>query len=198
MAATNPHEIEVKLRLLNLDAFSRAGIVLEIEAERHFEDNWLLDFPGNYLGARAAILRVRSTGVGSGAITYKERAAEDEHTSRFKKRIEIETAIDDPMSALSIFERLGFRKWFRYQKYRTIYRALLPSPRDGSKLHLMVDETPVGNFMELEGAEDAISQALYLLGVTPADYILESYLAIQAEHCRRQGKPLEDMIFDEK
>jgi adenylate cyclase class 2 len=194
MATATPHEIEVKLRLDDLDAFSRAGIVLDLEAARHFEDNWLLDSYDQYLGARAAILRVRSAG-GRGFITFKERIGEDVQASQFKKRIEIETTIDDPEVALTIFERLGYHKWFRYQKYRTVYRAALP---DGSQLSLMVDETPVGNFMELEGEEDKIARAVELLGVSPSEYILDSYLAIQAEHCRRQGKPLEDMVFDEK
>lgn len=191
MSATTPHEIEVKLRFDNLDAFARAGIILEIETARHFEDNWLLDSADQKLSARAAILRVRSA-AGKGFITYKENADDDAPASQFKKRVEIETAIDDPESAVAIFERLGFRKWFRYQKHRTVYRATLP---DGSKLQVMFDETPLGDFVELEGEEEAIARGVELLGVTPAEYILESYLAIQAEHCRRQGKPLEDMIF---
>jgi adenylate cyclase class 2 len=187
---TSPHEIEVKLRFNGLDAFARAGIALEIETARHFEDNWLLDSSDQYLSERASILRVRSS-AGRGAITYKEKA-DAAPASQFKKRIEIETVIDEPESAVTIFERLGYRKWFRYQKYRTVYQATLPC---GSKLHVMIDETPLGPFVELEGEEEVIARAVKLLGVTPAEYILESYLAIQAEHCRRQGKPLEDMIF---
>ncbi|MCI0524891.1 MAG: class IV adenylate cyclase [Acidobacteria bacterium] len=194
MSATPPHEIEVKLRFKGLDAFARAGIVLEVETPRHFEDNWLLDSPDQYLGERAAILRVRSA-AGRGTITFKGEASNDAPASQFKKRVEIETAIDDPESAVAILERLGYRIWFRYQKYRTVYRATLP---DGSTLSLMIDETPTGDFAELEGEEDVIARAVELLGVTPAEYILESYLAIQAELCRRQGKPLEDMIFAEK
>jgi adenylate cyclase, class 2 len=93
---------------------------------------------------------------------------------------------------VAVFERLGYRKWFRYQKFRTVYRAKLP---DGSELHVMFDETPLGPYVELEGEEDIIARAVELLGVTPGEYVLESYLAIQAEHCRRQGKPLGDMIF---
>jgi adenylate cyclase, class 2 len=191
---TPPHEIEVKLRFDDLAAFARAGIALEVETSRHFEDNWLLDSPDQYLGERAAILRVRSA-AGRGSITYKEQADSAAPASQFKKRIEIETAIDDPESAVAIFERLGYRKWFRYQKYRTVYRAILP---DESKLHVMFDETPLGSFVELEGEEEIIAQAVKLLGVTPAEYVLESYIAIQAEHCLRQGKPLEDMVFDIK
>jgi len=186
------HEIEVKLRFDDLAAFARAGIALEVETARHFEDNWLLDSTDHYLSARAAVLRVRSA-AGGGSITYKEQADDAAPASQFKKRIEIETAIDDPESAVAIFERLGFRKWFRYQKYRTVYHATLP---DESKLQVMFDETTLGAFVELEGEEEIIARAVKLLGVTPAEYVLESYLAIQAEHCLRQGKPLEDMIFD--
>ena len=194
ISVTTQHEIEVKLRIGDLNAFSRAGITLEIETARHFEDNWLLDSPDQYLGGHAAILRVRSA-AGKGSITYKEQEEGAAAASQFKKRIELETAIDDPESAVAIFERLGYRKWFRYQKYRTVYRATLP---DGSKLQLMFDETPLGAFVELEGEEEIIAHAVKLLGVTPAEYVLESYLAIQAGHCLRQGKPLEDMVFGEK
>jgi len=188
---TVQHEIELKLRFDGLEAFARAGIALEIETARHFEDNWLLDSPDSHLGERAAILRVRSA-AGRGAITYKEKADGLAPASRFKKRIEIETAIEDPESAVAVFERLGYRKWFRYQKYRTVYRATLP---DGSELQVMFDETPLGSFVELEGEEEVIARAVELLGVAPEEYILESYLAIQAEHCRRRGKPLGDMTF---
>jgi adenylate cyclase class 2 len=189
--AAAPYEIEVKLRLGDLAAFARAGISLEIETARHFEDNWLLDSPDRHLGARDAILRVRSA-AGKGAITYKEKADDLEQASQFKKRIEIETAIEDPESAVAVFERLGYRKWFRYQKYRTVYRATLP---DESKLHVMFDETPLGAFVELEGEEDVIARAVELIGALPEEYVLESYIAIQAEVCRRRGVPLEDMIF---
>ena len=191
---TTQHEIEVKLRFDDLAAFARAGIAMEIEIARHFEDNFLLDSADHYLSGRAAILRVRFA-AGRGSITYKERADEAAPASQFKKRIEIETAIDDPDSAIAIFERLGYRKWFRYQKYRTVYGATLP---DGSKLHVMFDETPLGAFVELEGEEEIIAQAVKLLGVAASEYVLESYIAIQAEQCLRQGKPLDDMVFDKK
>jgi adenylate cyclase class 2 len=194
IVAASPYEIEVKLRFGDLAAFARAGIALELETARHFEDNWLLDSPDSRLGERAAVLRVRSA-AGRGAITYKEKADDLTPASRFKKRIEIETVIEDPESAVEVFERLGYRKWFRYQKYRTVYRATLP---DGSTLHVMFDETPLGSFVELEGEEEVIARAVELLGVTPEEYVLESYLSIQAESCRRRGGPLEDMTFAQK
>lgn len=166
-------------------------MILEVETARHFEENWLLDTPDHTLGSREAVLRVRNAG-GVGTITLKEKAAADAPASQFKKRIEIESGIEDPQQAIAIFERLGFRSWFRYQKYRTVYRITLA---EGQSLHAMFDETPLGNFIELEGEEDAIAAAVRLLGIGPGEYILESYLALQLESCRQRGIPLQDMLF---
>ncbi len=185
------HEIEVKLRFDNVDALTKAGFVLEVEMPRHFEDNWLLDTKERQLGEKLAILRVRQTGE-NGLLTYKEKAAPNAPVSQFKQRLEIETTLDEPANTLAIFERLGFQPWFRYQKYRTVYRATLPS---GARLQVMADETPIGNFIELEGEEEAITEGVNLLGIGPEDYVLESYLALQAANCAQQGKPFGDMTF---
>lgn len=194
MAATTPYEIEIKLRFDDVEPLIQAGIVLEIETARHFEDNLLLDSEDKLLGQKTAILRVRQSGETGGVLTYKEKPALDAPATRFKQRIEFETALDDPATAIAIFERLGYQKWFRYQKYRTVYRATLPG---GQSLHVMFDETPIGNFIELEGEEEAIAQAVKLLGISREDYVMDSYLALQAAHCAQQGRPLEDMILIE-
>lgn len=188
---SDPHEIEVKLRYASVAPLIHAGLQLTVEKPRHFEDNWLLDTPEHQLSQRAAILRVRQV-EGAGTLTFKEKAAPDAAATQFKSRVEIETPIADPESTVTLLERLGYRKWFRYQKYRTVYRAGLPS---GTWLHVMFDETPLGNFIELEGAENAIAEAVQLLGVRREEYILESYLALQINFCRALGRDLEDMVF---
>jgi adenylate cyclase, class 2 len=187
----DPHEIEVKLRYDSVASLERAGLQLTLETPRHFEDNWLLDTAERQLSQRAAILRVRQVD-GTGTLTFKEKAASDAAATQFKARIEIETPIADPENTVAILERLGYRKWFRYQKYRTIYRVSLPS---GAGLHVMFDETLLGNFVELEGAEEAIAEAVQLLSVRREEYILESYLALQINYCRALGRELEDMVF---
>lgn len=192
MPATNTHEIEVKLRFDGVQPLAQAGMTLQLETARHFEDNFLLDTADEQLRQKLAILRVRQSGE-TGSLTYKEKPAPDAPATQFKQRLEIETALDDPTSALALFERLGFSSWFRYQKHRTVFRASLPG---GATLQVMFDETPIGNFIELEGEEEAIAEAVKLLGIEPKDYVLESYLALQAAHCRQQGKPLQDMVFN--
>lgn len=188
------HEIEVKLRC-TIRQLEDCGVQLTLEQARHFEDNWLFDTPDRQLLARGAVLRVRTvrdeTGE-SGLLTLKEKAPPDAPASQFKLRLETETSLDAPTQAMEILQRLGYEKSFRYQKYRTVYRAVLS---DGHNVHVMADETPLGDFLELEGAETAIAQVVAKLGVTPADYILQSYIALQDEYCEEQGRPLEDMIF---
>jgi hypothetical protein len=49
--------------------------------------------------------------------------------------------------------------------------------------------------VELEGAEEAIAEAVQLLSVRREEYILESYLALQINYCRALGRELEDMVF---
>ena len=187
------HEIEVKLRSRGVEWLEKAGIRLEVESPRHFEDNILYDTSDHALSRKLAILRVRAA-QGSGVVTYKEADDQFSSKSQFKKRIEIETQVEDPAILRSIFEKVGFQKFFRYQKYRTVYRATVPG---GESLHVMLDETAIGNFIELEGSEAAISNAVRLLGVTKADYILESYLGLQEENCRKQGRMLEDLLYPE-
>lgn len=187
----NSHEIEVKLRYKSVTQLEQAGLHLTVEKPRHFEDNWLLDTADHQLSSRAAILRVREV-EGQGTLTYKEKAAPDALTTQFKARLEIETPFAHPEQMVALLERLGYQKWFRYQKYRTVYRALVPS---GNSLHVMFDETPLGNFAELEGAEEILAEAVQLLGVKPEKYILESYLALQAAFCHARGRDLEDMVF---
>ncbi|HEX4945209.1 MAG TPA: class IV adenylate cyclase [Blastocatellia bacterium] len=184
------HEIEVKLRL-GIQSLAQAGITLELLTPRHFEDNWLLDTTTHQLAHQSSVLRVRSAD-GKGVLTYKEKAGQDAPASQFKLRIELETELGSAPEALAIFDRLGFHRFFRYQKYRSVYEATLPSQ---NHLHVMVDETPLGDFLELEGEEAAIAEAVQLMGLTPADYILDSYIALQLRHCQQQGKPLEDMVF---
>jgi adenylate cyclase class 2 len=194
-SSARSHEIEVKLHLESVEPLAAAGIRLQLEMPRHFEDNWLLDTYDRQLYARGAVLRVRSIrseqGV-QGLLTLKEKAPADAPASQFKLRLETETTLSNPEQMLELLARLGYWKVFRYQKYRTVYRALLP---DGSQLHVMLDETPLGRFVELEGEESAIIRVVESLGITPADYILQSYIALQAGHCQQQGRPLEDMVF---
>ena len=87
-----------------------------------------------------------------------------------KSRPEIEVEVSDADASTRSSPALGYRKAFRYQKYRETYRW-----RD---VEIVVDETPIGTFLEIEGPVDASTRRPRALGRGPADYVAESYAAL--------------------
>jgi len=182
-------EIEVKLACDDLDRLRNAGITLTLKTPRHFEDNWLLDLRDRSLLEKGAALRVRSVN-GKGSMTYKGMVQESAE-SRLKVREEIQTSVDEPDQAIELFERLGYHRSFRYQKYRTGYRATL----NGYAFKVELDETPMGNFIEIEGDEASVANALDVAGFASDEIIRDSYPELQAARCKAKGIPLEDLVF---
>jgi adenylate cyclase class IV len=138
-------------------------------------------------------------------LTFKRPTAQQTaaHTSRYpsfgshKVRDEIEAQVTDTGNLVKIFEGLGMRGWFRYEKYRTTYK--LPATKSWARdLLIEVDETPIGTFVELEGPPGAIDRAATELGYSKRDYILTNYLALYAEDCRRKGQQPQNMLFPDK
>jgi adenylate cyclase class 2 len=186
-----PVEAEVKIRCGDVDALVRAHPDLgwAVLEPRHFEDNFVFELPDHALERRGSILRLR-VARGRATLTYKGMLPESD-ASAIKVREELETEVADPGAVAAIFERLGLRRAFRYQKWRTTYRLTTP----GGEVKLMRDETPMGNFLELEGEEPAVEAAARRLGFSRSDYITGSYIGMQAARCRAAGVPLEDLVF---
>lgn len=156
---------------------------------RHFEDNFVLDSDDHRLGIAGVMLRLR-TASGKGWITWK--GAPVAHPM-LKIREEIEVEVGEVQGLLRIFQGIGFRTVFRYQKYRTVFHVSFP---DGSHLAAMFDETPIGSFLELEGEEAAIQQALRCLNIPEERTTSASYGALHREYCARRGIPFGDMTFE--
>jgi adenylate cyclase class 2 len=179
-------EIEVKLRVRSAAAARRLlrrtgfGVV----RRRVFETNVLLDNPARDLLAGRSLLRVRRSG-GQSLLTYKGAPASGRH----KSREELETPVGRPDELEAILGRLGFAPVFRYEKFRTEYR------RGRQPGLVTLDETPIGVFLELEGAPAWIDAAARALGFTERDYILASYAALYCEHCRDRGTEPGNMLF---
>jgi adenylate cyclase class 2 len=90
---------------------------------------------------------------------------------------------------LRCLEALGYSVWFRYQKYREEFAL--------NDVTIAIDETPVGVFVEVEGGEQGIVDVTRALGLTEADFVLDSYRALFMEHRRAHGLPATDMLFEE-
>ena len=182
---TVPVEREIKLRYDTPAAARRA--VIEAGARplraRRLQNDCLLDREREPLVDRSCTLRVRIDG-DAARVTFKGAP----RLGTTKVREELETPVGDGGLLLQVLERLGFHVWFRYQKYREEFR------RDD--LVIAIDEAPIGTFVELEGSEPDILAMAAALGRQPADFILDSYLALFREHCARTGASASDMVFD--
>lgn len=197
------YEVEVKLLCDDVSRLTEAGLKLERTRARYFEDNWVFKLPDGKL-RKGQYLRVRHTGNGYGAgrrhagvLTYKGKsrrtAADAKGKYKGKKvREEVETTVGQPDKTVKILKRLGFQRSFRYQKFRTCYLVRLD---DGRTLQATFDETPIGNYIELEGDAAAIEVVASQIGYPTSAFISESYVEMQVARCASKGEPLADLVF---
>src|SRR5580698_2004055 len=162
MATRN--EIEIKFRVDDVRALNRrlrkAGF--RLLTPRTHETNTLYDLPRQRLRKRGELLRLRKYGP-EWLLTHKAKGKAGRH----KSRVETETRLADGAKMEAILHALGFKPTFRYEKFRAEWS-------DG-KGHVVVDETPIGNYGEIEGPSRWIDQTAQRLKLDPADYITKSY-----------------------
>jgi adenylate cyclase class 2 len=182
----SPRETEIKLPLPSAAAARRLlrqhGYV--IQTRRVFESNILFDTQDGELLRKNNLLRLRLTGRRS-ILTFKGALL----PGRYKSRDEIESELSDPAALAAILAGLGFAPAFRYEKYRTIYHK---PDQPGS---VILDETPIGDFLEIEGAPRLIDRTARELGYSPKDYITSGYGSLYFDHCQSIGATPGDMVF---
>jgi len=181
-------ETEIKIRWNGPASGARAVIErhgYQLAAARTLEVDQLFDRPSGELQQSGLVLRLRRSGT-LATVTYKGPATRDV----YKSREEIEFDISDPDAFVAVLDRLGYRPGFRYEKYRTKFF----DPREAGLL--MLDETPVGVFLELEGSEDWIDLTANRLGFTSEAYLTASYASLYRLHRERNPEAPANMIFE--
>jgi adenylate cyclase class 2 len=153
---------------------------------RSFESNVLYDTPGRQMRARTEILRIRSY-AGRWTVTHKRLPDVGPGEDRHKHRIETETETADGAALAEIFLSLGLVAAFRYEKWRAEWE-------DGEG-HCVVDETPIGDYAELEGSAEWIDRAAARLGIDPSQYITLSYGRLFDLWRQQHNSSAEDLTF---
>jgi adenylate cyclase class 2 len=182
-------EIEIKLRLAGNVTKIRETLVqlgFRITKRRALESNILFDNTKRSLRKHGKLIRVRLTD-GHRKLTFKGPS----RPGKYKKRLEIEFDLPDRPFMESIFTHMGYHPVFRYEKYRAEYSK----PRGLGKV--LLDETPIGNFLELEGPPRWIDQTARLLGYSHKDYITRSYGYLYLAFCRERRIRPKDMLFQD-
>ena len=143
-------EIEAKFYVRDLD-----GIITrlhELEARliqrRILETNLRFDLPDGSLRSEGRVLRLRRDT--EARFTYKGPSTNEQG---ILSRTEIEFTVGDFEKAKEFMEALGYQKLLYYDKYRTTYALQTSEVSETSEVfvHVMLDELPYGNFVEIEG-----------------------------------------------
>jgi adenylate cyclase class 2 len=195
-------EIEIKLRVSNLRAVLRHIRKLgAVPRGRTFERNTLFDTPDSSFWRHGRLLRLRTQtpALGNGSrggprttiLTAKAPPSTRSHSRKkppYKERLESELAVGKWGLQPQVLLDLGLRAGFKYEKYRASFRL--------RGLHLDLDETPIGTFLELEGSPAAIRRTARSLGYAPKDHIRATYWDLYAADCRRLKRTPRNMVFN--
>ena len=177
-------EVEVKFRVADLRALTSKlrAVGFRLVTRRTREMNALYDLPGEVLRARKELLRLRQYG-SEWKLTHKSGTKKGRHSSR----VELETGVNDGKKMDAILRALGYAPSFRYEKFRAEWS-------DG-KGQVVVDETPIGNFCEIEGPSRWIDATAKELGVKQEHYITKNYATLFADWKQESGSTAKEMTF---
>ena len=179
-------EIEIKFRVSNpsqlVSRLRQAGF-RQITPRTH-EMNTLYDLPGQRLRKRGELLRLRKYG-SHWVLTHKAKGKAGRH----KVRVENETKVSDGHRMDLILRALGFAPTFRYEKFRAEW--------SDEKGHVVIDETPIGNFGEIEGPARWIDRTARAVQVQPHDYVIATYSELFFQWKKQTKSRAADMTFRE-
>ena len=95
----------------------------------------------------------------------------------------------DAQAIAAIFERMGYGAVFVYEKLRAEWT-------DGEG-NIVIDATPIGDFVELEGGHEWIDRTANRLGIGSAQYLTVSYGQLFLEWKKATKHPAANMTFAE-
>jgi adenylate cyclase, class 2 len=181
-AANQERELKFALRGRTLDelrhGLAAAGAQRKRVAAR--ECNWVFDRRDELFGS-GRLLRLRTDGSGC-RLTFKGPPRFEEN---LKVRDEIEVAIGHADAMRDLLVRLGYRVVRRYEKVREEWQL--------GAVVVALDHTPIGDFVEFEGADAAA--AAERMGFDAGAAERRSYLRLYEDWRREHPELPTDMIF---
>lgn len=179
-------EIEIKLLVDDLAALRQRLLALgaTLHTPRTYEDNWCFDTPEHRLQQQDCLLRLRRDQ--RNLLTYKEPPAAAE--TAYKVRHEYEIEVSDFAQARALVEKLGFTPVLRYEKYRETFRY--------QEADILLDDTPLGAVVEIEGRRDVIEWLTTQLELGDAPRLTCSYGEMFEAVRTVYALDFRDMTFD--
>lgn len=183
----NGQEIEAKFHVQNLRKIELR--LLELKSQlirpRVHEINLRFDRADSELRKGFQVLRLRQDD--KARFTFKGPSVEEE--GGILSRQEIEFEVGDFDSAKQFLEAIGFQVVVFYEKFRTTYEL--------NNTHIMLDELPYGNFVEIEGDNAEIIHSIAdLLGLTWEAMVKTGYHALFERVAGKYGLDVSKLSFE--
>ena len=175
-----PTETEVKIKIDSIDAIKAK--ILEMRAELFKKRALQIDIAFDNkakLKKSGECLRIRDNAI----LTYK---GPKQKGSKMKIREELEVMVDNGKYLAEILNKLGYFPTQRKEKYREAYIFHLTQ--------ICLDETPMGNFLEIEGSKEGVLDVAKRLGYTEKQFNNQSYGTLWEEYAEKH-KIKGDMVF---
>jgi len=164
--------IDSLVRSMSLD--EKIGQMVQIELD-------ILTVP------HASPIQVDTNKLREAILTYKGKAR---FQSGVKTREEREVEVSDGGEAEGILAGLGLSRRFRYEKRREEWRF--------EDCAVALDETPIGNFVEVEGDPVSIRRVFVRLDLDFGEAIPYSYAELYQRRRKEQPGLPPDMVWPEK
>ena len=134
-----------------------------LTGERVFERNVRYEDATESLTPAGRVLRLRQDT--RARLTYKAPGGGNQNG--VLSRTELEVTVSDFQTTDLLLKALGYHPSWEYEKYRTTYEL--------NDCEVVLDEMPFGNFVEVEGEQEAIENVLTMLDLANAPRIGASY-----------------------
>jgi len=178
----NNNEVELKFKVDNY--VNIKNLLKKLGAEfvgKAFERTVRFDTENQSLEQDGKFLRTR-TGF-KNVITFKRKIENND----FKEREEVEFEIADTEKMNYILKNLGFSKILIMEKHREKWNF--------NNTEVVLDELPMGNYMEIEGDEESIVKVANSLELNLDDKITGTYWDIWKDFSKKNGIDDENIIF---
>ena len=165
----NGQETEVKFFVRDLKRIEMRlrDLKAHLIQPRVHEANLRFDNSNDDLRRELKVLRLRKDT--EAKFTFK--GPNQENRDGILRRQELEFAVSDFDTAKEFLHALGFRTVAFYEKFRTTYEL--------NGAHVMLDELPFGNFVEIEGDDvNVLRKNTELLGLDWDTSVKAGYLAL--------------------
>lgn len=171
---------QIESRIQQLDA--------RLIQPRVLETNLRFDLPDGRLRSKRQVLRLRQDT--EAKFTFKDAGKTEQG---IVNRTEIEFTVGNFEQAKLFLEALGYQKILQYDKYRTTYELQTSEVY----AHIMLDELPYGDFVEIEGEDiDSIRTVAEKLKLNMQAAMAESYSVLFEKVRRTLALTIIDLTFE--